>query len=183
MKKEFIRLSSVLCIITLVAGFVLSGVNKITAPAIEKAEKAASENAMHMLLPEADTFTPSDSNENLQIATKDGSVAGFCAKVVTVGYGGDIVMMVGVDKEMFVQGIEILSQSETAGLGAKITDDSFKNQFKGKSLDGLKLVKTPTESPQEFTAVTGATISSRAIESGIAEAMAMVEKEIEEGTK
>ena len=183
MKKEFIKLSAVLCIITLVAGLILSGVNNITAPAIEKAEKAASENAMHMLLPEADSFKSSKSDENLQIATKDGSVVGFCAKVVTVGYGGDIVMMVGVDKDMFVQGIEILSQSETAGLGAKITDNSFKAQFKGKSLSGLKLVKTPTDSQQEFTAVTGATISSRAVENGIATAMEMIEKEIEEGTK
>ena len=47
----------------------------------------------------------------------------------------------------------------------------------------MKLVKTPTDSQQEFTAVTGATISSRAVENGIATAMEMIEKEIEEGTK
>ena len=93
-------------------------------------------------------------------------------------------MMVGVDKEMNVQGIEILSQSETAGLGAKITEDKFKGQFAGKSLADLKLVKKPTASPQEFEAVTGATISSRAVENGIAQACDMITSLfIKEGAK
>lgn len=174
MKKEFIKLSVVLCLITLVAAFVLAGVNAITAPAIERAEKEATQIAMKNLLPDAEEFETSESSENLSIARKDGQIIGFCAKVSANGYGGAVVMMIGVDKEMNVQGIEILSQSETAGLGAKITEDKFKNQFAGKSLADLKLVKKPTASPQEFEAVTGATISSRAVENGIAQACDMI---------
>ncbi|MBE7033175.1 MAG: RnfABCDGE type electron transport complex subunit G [Ruminococcaceae bacterium] len=183
MKKEFIKLSAVLCIITLVAAFILAGVNKVTAPAIAKAEKEAAENAMKTLLPEADTFEAVATDENLKVAKKEGVVVGFCAQVTTSGYGGDIVMMVGIDSNMYVQGIEILSQSETAGLGAKIVDNDFKKQFKNKSLTDLKVVKKDTDSPNEFKAVTGATISSRAVESGIAKAKDMVEKELKEGTK
>lgn len=183
MKKEFIKLSAVLCLITLVASLVLAGVNTITEPAIERAEAAATQSAMKNLIPEADEFEKTESDENLSVAKKDGKIVGFCAKVSANGYGGAVVMMVGVDTEMTVQGIEILTQSETAGLGAKITDDGFKSQFKGKSLADLKVVKTETTSPQEFTAVTGATISSRAVESGIAKACDMVTKLVEEGVK
>ncbi len=183
MKKEFIKLSAVLCIITLIAGLLLAGVNKITAPAIAKAEREATENAMKTLLPEADSFETSSTDKNLTVAKKDGAFVGFCAKVTSSGYGGDIVMMVGIDSDMYVQGIEILSQSETAGLGAKIADNDFKKQFKGKELAELKVVKKDTNEPNEFKAVTGATISSRAVETGIAKAKDMVKKELEEGTK
>ena len=183
MKKEFIKLSAVLCVITLIAGIVLAGVNKITAPAIAKAEIKATEKAMKTLLPEADSFEASVTDANLTIAKKDGSVVGFCAKVISSGYGGDIVMMVGVDENMYVQGIEILSHSETAGLGAKIAEKDFKKQFKDKTLVELKVVKKDTNAPGEFKAVTGATISSRAVEKGIAMAKNMVEKELEEGAQ
>lgn len=183
MKKEFIKLSAILCIITLVAGLLLAGVNKVTAPAIAKAEKEATEKAMQVLLPEADSFEVSATDENLMVAMKDGSFVGFCAKVTSSGYGGDIVMMVGVDSNMYVQGIEILSHGETAGLGAKITESDFKKQFKDKELANLKVVKKDTNAPGEFKAVTGATISSRAVEAGIAKAKNMVEKELKEGAK
>ena len=183
MKKEFIKLSAVLCAITLIAAVVLAGVNKITAPAIAKAEKEASVKAMKTLLPEADVFEDSVSEENLKIAKKDNQVIGYCAKVVSSGYGGDIVMMVGVDESGYIQGIEILSHGETAGLGAKITEGSFKNQFRGKELSNLKVVKKDTDKPDEFKAVTGATISSRAVGKGIALAKEMDEKEMKEGSQ
>ena len=178
MKKEFVKLSAVLCLITLVAALVLAGVNFITAPVIEKAEIQASKDAMFKILPEADDFIDSDTDENLKVAVKDDTIIGFCAKVTTTGYGGDIVMMIGVDENLIVQGIEVLSHSETAGLGAKITEEKFKNQFKDKLLVGLKVVKGKTQSPDEFEAVTGATISSRAVETGINLAKEMIEREV-----
>ena len=181
MKKEFIKLSAVLCIITLIAGILLAGVNKVTAPAIEKAEIQATKDAMSKILPEADDFMDSVTDENLKIAIKDGKKIGYCAKVTSNGYGGAVVMMVGIDNDMLVQGIEILSHSETAGLGAKITEEKFKSQFEDKFLVGLKLVKKKTELPGEFEAVTGATISSRAVETGINNAKEMIDKE--EGAK
>lgn len=184
MKKEFFKLSAVLCVITLVAAFVLAGVNKITFPAIQASETKATAAAMEKLIPGADDYNQkSETNENLNVITKDGQVIGYCAKVSSTGYGGAVVMMIGVDKDMKVQGIEILSHGETAGLGAKITEDKFKNQFAGKDASGLTVVKNPTTSPNEFEAVTGATISSRAVEDGIKQACDMIAKHIEEGEK
>lgn len=177
MKKEFIRLSAVLCIITLVAGLLLAGVNKITAPKIAQAEQAASEAAMKKILPEAEDFV--QMNENVAAAKKGDERVGFCVKVTTTGYGGDIVMMVGIGAGSTVQGIEILSHGETAGLGAKIENEDFKKQFKDKN-PVLEVVKSETNSPDEITAITGATISSRAIAEGVEQAFELVMETMKE---
>ena len=165
MKKEFIKLSGILCIITLVAAMLLAGVNHITKPKIEQAEEKATAEAMKKILPEADAFEELD--ENVFAGKKGSGVVGYCAKVTTTGYGGAIEMMVAFDIEQNVSGIEILSHSETAGLGAKATDKEFKDQFKGKS-STLTVVKGETDSTKQVSAITGATITSRAIaEKGI----------------
>ena len=177
MKKEFIKLSSILCIITLVAALLLAGVNKITAPRIAQAEEKASKEAMLKIIPEADSFV--ELNETVSAAKKGDEVIGYCVKATTTGYGGDIAMMVGFDVEATVQGIEILSHSETAGLGAKITEDGFKSQFKGKN-PILQVVKNATDSESEITAITGATISSRGIAEGIKMSLDLVEEAIKE---
>lgn len=180
MKKEFIKLSAILCLITFVAGLLLAGVNSVTAPAIEQAEQRASEEAMKKILPEADTFEA--LNENVVFAKKGDTPIGFCTKVTTTGYGGDIIMMVGMDSNGVVQGIEILSHSETAGLGAKIADDDFKKQFTDKS-PFARVVKNETDSFDEITAVTGATISSRAVAKGLENAVEMVNEALKEEMK
>ncbi len=177
MKKEFIKLSSILCMITLVAALLLAGVNKITEPRIAEADAKASKEAMMKIIPDADSFVT--LNENVSAAKKGDEVIGYCAKVTTTGYGGDIAMMVGLDINAVVQGIEILSHSETAGLGAKITEDGFKSQFKGKNF-ALQVVKNETDDPNQITAITGATVSSRGIAKGIEMSVALVEEAVKE---
>ena len=182
MKKEFIRLSAVLCIITLVAGMVLAGVDKITAPKIALAEKVASEEAMKGIIPEAESFKT--INDNVTAALSGDECIGYCVKVETVGYGGKIVMMVGLgaDENGGVKGIEILSHSETAGLGANIVNDDFKKQFAGKDVS-LQVVKGDTKKQNEIKALTGATISSRAIAAGVESAAVMAEDAVREASK
>ena len=179
MKKEMIKLAGILCIITLVAALLLAFVNKITAPEIEKAALVASENAMKNIIADADSFEK--ENESLSKAMKNGEVIGYCVSVKVSGFGGKIEMMVGIGNDDEVKGIEILSHSETAGLGAKATSEEFKNRFKGKSPE-LTVVKTPTESVDQVQAITGATITSRAVATGVAEAYKMV-KETQGGNK
>ena len=178
MKKEFIKLSAILCLITLVAALLLAGVNKITEPRIKEAEAKATEEAMKNIIPEAESFL--ELNENVSAAMKNEKAIGYCAKVTTTGYGGDISMMVGVDVYAAVCGIEILGHSETAGLGAKITEDDFKSQFPGKSAVDLQVVKNETENSMEMTAITGATVSSRAVAEGIKKADQLVREAVEE---
>lgn len=180
MKKEFIKLAGILCVITLVAALLLACVNKITAPEIEKAEEKASEDAMSMLIPDA-KFDPVQGYDNVFSATKNGVVEGYCVTVTVNGFGGPVKMMVGIGTDNTVKGIEILSHGETAGLGAKADTADFKNRFPGKNPE-LTVVKTPTESPDEVQAITGATITSRAVAEGISQAYNLV-NEIEGGNK
>ena len=177
MKKEFIKLSGILCIITLVAALLLACVNNITAPRIELASQMASENAMKSILSEAETFEKAD--EYITKGFSGKNLAGYCVSLTTAGFGGDIEVMVGIGADGTVKGIEILNHSETAGLGAKATGEEFKNQFRGK-IPYLTVVKKETESADEIKAITGATITSKAISDAVATAYEMV-VELERG--
>ncbi len=173
MKKDFIRLSGMLFIITLVAALLLAGVNAITEDKIRQTEEDANKDAMKVLFPEADDYNV--INESVTEWLKNGENIGYCVNVSPKGYGGEIKLLVGIDNENKVAGIEILSHSETPGLGAKSTGDEFKSQFKGKDTD-LNVVKTQTENSGEIQAITGATVTSRAIADGVKEASAMIEE-------
>mgnify|MGYP003464640189 CR=1 FL=1 len=97
---------------------------------------------------------------------RKNKVAGYCVNVATAGFAGKIEMMVGFSLEGELLGIDILQNTETAGLGAKADDDSFKMQFKGKSTD-LTVQKSRTDNKNEIQAITGATITSRAVAEGV----------------
>lgn len=179
MKKEFIKLSGILCAITLVAALLLAGVNKITAPEIAAAAQKASEDAMKTIISDADTFE--NITDTVSKGTLNGEVVGYCATVSVNGFGGEIEMMVGIDVNDTVRGIEILSHSETAGLGAKADSEDFKSRFPGKNPE-LAVVKTPSENPSEVQAITGATITSKAVAEGVKRAYTMI-NEVKGGEK
>ncbi len=77
------------------------------------------------------------------------------------GYSSYIDTLIAVDTDFKVQKISILDQKETPGLGDEIDTAVFKKQFEGKDIDHLKVVKT--ETTEDIQAVSGATISSRAV--------------------
>ena len=93
---------------------------------------------------------------------------GFVNNITTPeGYGGDITFSLGVKNDGTLNGIEILSISETAGLGMNATKDDFKNQFKDKKAEEFKVTKTGAQSEDEIDALSGATITSRAMVGGV----------------
>ena len=84
------------------------------------------------------------------------------------GYGGTIELMVGIDSAKGqVSGINVVSNSETAGLGAKSTDPEFSDQYKGKPLEELSVLKNGTPGDTEIKAISGATITSTAVTNGV----------------
>lgn len=93
---------------------------------------------------------------------------GYCVEVVeSSGYNGDITMMVGYDIVGKVCGVEIVSHSETPGLGAKILNEDFREQFCG--IDGVIAYK-------QVDGVSGATYSSKAVTAGVNQATATLKK-------
>jgi electron transport complex protein RnfG len=96
---------------------------------------------------------------------KDGTVAGHVVKATGQGYGDKIELLLGLDPDgKTITGLFILDQKETPGLGNKIVDDAWRNQYVGKSSDSpLVVVKGKSADENEIDAISGATISSRAV--------------------
>lgn len=163
--KDFLKLAGTLCIITFLAAALLGGVNATTKDRIAENAAKKQNEAMQALLKDAESF---EEHENGIFEGKDGDGAvGYCVSLdAPGGYGGDISMMVGFDADGVITGIEILSHGETAGLGANCANESFKSQFAGKSAP-VFVIKGAAENSNQFSAITGATITSRAIETGV----------------
>lgn len=189
--KEIISLGLTLLIITAIAGLILGGAYKITSGPIAIQQKKENDAAMKEVLPKAKSFEKQDvklAEDSLVMevnAGKAGSdVAGYAIKVAPKGYAGLIEMMVGISTEGKVEGIKILAHSETPGLGAKAPEAEFADQYKEKSIDKkLVVVKADPANDNEIKAITGATITSDAVTSGVNSAIDFYNDELKGGQK
>ena len=183
---NIIKTAVILFLITGIAALILAVVNNFTAPIIAENSAKKQAAAMQNVLKDAE-FSEENLAENVDDpdiseiykAQKDGSVAGYVVMVNPNGYNGAISMVVGIDAEGKVSGIDIISQSETAGLGANCVKDEFKDQFVGKSGE-ISVVKNDPKD-NEIDAITSATITSKAVTSGVNKALAAAEKLEEAG--
>ena len=96
----------------------------------------------------------------------------------TEGYAGDIKLTIGFDMEGTITGLEVLSMNETAGLGAKIKDDEFSNQYIGIKADELIVTKTGKQSDNEIDAISGATITTSAVTKAVNAGIAFVKHDL-----
>ncbi|MFQ5905133.1 MAG: RnfABCDGE type electron transport complex subunit G, partial [bacterium] len=106
-------------------------------------------------------------------------VTGVAFVVIGQGFQSFIHVMLGINVDAEISGIEILEHAETPGLGALIEKESFKGQFKGKSLENSRLVAgnlAVTKDGGDVEAITGATISPRAIVQAVSEGLKFFEK-------
>ena len=188
-KNETLKLGLKLFVITAVAGLILGGAYLITKkPIAEQVEKTNSE-AMKETLPKAEKFEvmegkAKDSVLEVNEGKAGSDTAGYAIKVLTKGYGGEIELMVGVSNEGKVEGIKILSHGETPGLGANAEQPKFTGQFKGKPTEkDLEVVKTAPGKDNEIEAITGATITSKAVTKGVNEAVKYYKDELKGGQK
>ena len=166
----------VLFCITLISGACVGLVNMITEEPIAEAKKKADEAALVKVLPEFDQIEKSEHEaDELTIevnkASKDGKVVGYAIKTATKnGFSGMIKMMVGFDNNGTILNVEVLEQSETPGLGAKMTEEGnpILASIKGKEASKTKL--TVKKDGGDVDALTAATISSRAYADAVARA-------------
>ena len=175
--KDILKLGVTLFAICAVAALVLGVTNNITAPVIEERNIQASNEARKTVLPEADEFKElegmnSDIVLEVYEGIKDGQVIGYTIKTSSKGYGGAIELMVGISKDSKITGVEIGNHSETPGLGSKATEPIFKNQYVDKDVsNSLLVVKGSANNDNEISAISGATITSNGVTSGVNAAM------------
>ena len=177
--RDSLRLIFILALISAVAGGALALVNSFTEPKIQAYQAQAEAVAYQGALSEANSFTslpelvekvksnPATSNiEEIKAGLKNGSRVGWVCKVSVTGFSSKIAMLVGITNAGEIGETIILEQTETPGLGSKITDPEFISQSAIKNAlpgEGLRVNKDNGS----VQAVAGATISSRAVVQGI----------------
>lgn len=156
--KEFVVPAAVLTVICLVVSAVLAGTYQVTEPVIEAAKRAEADASRVVVLPDGKDFeqVSADGLENIVEAYKAGNGAGYVITGKAKGYGGDLQVMAGIDKDGKIAGVKLMDNNETQGIGSKTGEDAYTSQYKGKdsTLEGV-------------TAVSGATVSSKAFESAV----------------
>lgn len=166
--RNTLRMINVLTLIGLVSGLSLVFMYKYASPLIAENQKKDTGQAVFKIFTAAKSYDKEMVKENVVFKVKDknGNFLGYAFLAEGSGYQGSIKLMAGVkpDLETLV-GIEILEAQETPGLGQEITSDKFKSQFHNlKTTPEITYVKNqPPSKPNEILAVTGATISSRAV--------------------
>ncbi len=182
--NKIIKNTIILTVITLVSGLLLGLVYEITKEPIANAQEQAKREAWQAVFPNAsqDAFEQIDVDGDVAAQViKDlgmsGSIDEVCAVdggdtgyVITVtdgeGYGGDIQITVGITADGTVSGVSFLSISETAGLGMKATESSFYEQYVGVQTEKFYVSKDGGEG-EPIDAISGATITSRAVTSAV----------------
>lgn len=165
--KKISKNTMILTVITLIAGIALGFVYEITKDPIAKAQEAAKQEACREVFPDAETFEAvdpeNDTVDEVYLAMKGSEELGYVITVTNKeGYGGDIQVSVGITNEGVVNGIAILTINETAGLGMNATDPAFYGQYAGKQTTSFYVDKDGGTG-EEINAISGATITSRAV--------------------
>lgn len=186
MSKESIKNTISLMLITLIAGLLLGAVYEITKEPIAKENQRAKEEAYKAVFADADSFEEisldadqvqkeldgqgldASINEAMKVLDASGQAIGYVLTVTDhEGYGGDIQFAMGVRSDGTLNGISFLSISETAGLGMKAKEDSFRKQFEGKNADQIVYTKNGASADNEIDALSGATITTNAVTNGV----------------
>ena len=176
--RDTLKLGLILMIICAVSAGSLSYVYGVTSKIIDERKALEVARAMAVVLPSAEDFQKLTDEqlsgvkaeaefsgvEEVYQGSVDGEARGIVAKVLTPGYGGKIALLVGVNSDLAVEGLQVLSHSETPGLGGEITKPAFQAQFAGKGSSGPLAV---SKDGGEIVAITSATISSRAVVAGV----------------
>ncbi len=190
--KRSLKLGWTLFLITGMTGLLLGLVHKITEGPIEKARTKEVRSALRAVLPKAESFKeiagPQDAPSpfvELHEGATSTELEGYCVTVETKGYGGPIRFVVGVDRKGTVTGLTVLASKETPGLGARASESTFRNQFAGQHPERFTIIKNaePERQDGEIEALSGATITSRAITDGVNAALETFRKIPKEGER
>ena len=174
MKKEntamyILRLTVTLLLICSVVALALAGVNAITKDKIAAIKAEKTQKAIQAVLPGSVKVEEVTFTDDTGMVTKvyQDLATGYAVEVAPNGFGGAITMIVGVSLDGKVLGISIISHAETPGLGAVASANTdkgvaFREQFKGL-ISGI----TVGDGENQIAAISGATITSKAVADGV----------------
>lgn len=183
--KEMMKNTGILLAITLIAGLLLGLVYQVTKNPIAEQEAKAKQEACQEVFQDAASFgmigvesvadvgwneegyAQESIDEVMEAKDASGELLGYVITVTTKeGYGGDIQFSIGVRLDGTVNGMSILSISETAGLGMR-ADEVLKPQFAGKRAEKFEYTKSGAAAENQIDAISGATITTNAVTNGV----------------
>ena len=178
--KEMMKNTGILLAITLIAGLLLGLVYQVTKNPIAEQEAKAKQEACQEVFQDAASFAligvetmtvegyaQESIDEVMEAKDASGELLGYVITVTTKeGYGGDIQFSIGVRLDGTVNGMSILSISETAGLGMQ-AEAVLKPQFAGKQVEKFTYTKNGAAADNEIDAISGATITTNAVTNGV----------------
>ena len=177
----------VLTVITLIAGLALSGVYSMTKDTIDQQKLAANLASFQVVVPEAEKFESNEAmdqaianlnggvygssfgrayiNEAYQGLDAAGNVVGYVIRTTSSdGFDGDVSMAVGLNADGVVNGIDFTTLNETPGMGMRVADPEFKDQFAGKAVSKFTLNKAGgSTQDDQIDTVSGASTTSGAV--------------------
>ncbi|HJA92920.1 MAG TPA: RnfABCDGE type electron transport complex subunit G [Candidatus Eisenbergiella merdipullorum] len=187
MKKSMLKDTAILFAITLISGLILGAVYQLTKEPIAEQEEKAKTEARQEVFADAASFADAGGfdpraaqavldtggfsgcsiDECAQALDEDGNALGWVITVTThEGYSGDIQFTVGVRNDGTMNGMSILSISETAGLGMR-AGEFLAPQFAGKKADSFVYTKSGASADNEIDAISSATITTSAVVDGV----------------
>ncbi len=164
-----VRITLNLGFASLAAGGIVAGVYAATAPRIEANRVMLKEEAMRRLIPAASEFV-SAGGERFEARSSSGGTVGRIVPAEGRGYGGTIKMVAAVAPDGSLLGFEILSHNETPGLGDLAAEKTFRDRFTGRKAGEFEITKTGENG--KIDAISGATITSRAVAGALDRALA-----------
>ncbi len=188
MKNKIVHDAVILTAITLVAGLMLGLVHEVTLDPIKAAKYAREQAAYKQVFSDAASFEAyeefdageatkiatdagfaNDTVDGAQLALDDsGNALGYVITVTsTEGSQANITLSIGVTMDGVLNGYATTAISETPGLGDKVKSSPFIDQFSGKTVETYTVTKSTATSESEIEAVSGATISSRAVTNAV----------------
>lgn len=185
MNRNSVMMVVVLTVIAGISALILAFVYDFTKDRIAEEYRKDFLKGLTVVLPEFDNEPDKEAVEvdgrMLYPAKIGGELLAYAVQSVSPkGYSGDIVVLMGVDLEGKVTGIEILKHAETPGLGNKIEFPEFRDSFKGLSKNDNIAVKKDGGNIEQFS---GATISPRAVCEAVTAGLAFMDKALAEVKK
>lgn len=170
--RETLRLVLVLGLVGMISGGVLGLFYDYTMPMVQARQvREVMEKGLKGVIPEAATFRVAESKgkekpegiaEVYEGLDNNGKVLGVAFEAGAQGFGGPIGLVIGLNPAtQQLLGVKVMSHAETPGLGAKVQEEGFLQQFRGKPILDPFVVK------QDVDGVTGATVSSTAVSSSV----------------
>ena len=182
--REMIKMVVVLTILSFFSGGVLAYLRNSTQERIDNqvlefvkgpAVRAIFEGATNDPIKDRFSIKDGETERTIFVGVFDGEPVGVAFETSGKGYGGDVGLMVGIDvKNNVLLGVGVTTHAETPGMGAKAkSDPSFVSQFKDLALgESFKV----TNDGGSINAISGATITSRAVSSAATDADNMYQK-------